>query len=117
MSLSSFEAECESRGIDVSLASAVRTSVAKVIKVDPEDLHFATPTIEILRQAGKARWDGWDDAYFVFDFEELTGLTIPDGFELPRIAPARFFFWKTEGATTLGEWCENVVRELTALRH
>lgn len=104
-----FEADCRSRGIDVDIALAVRKAVARVLKIDESSLRFDTPTDEVIRLAACARIDGWDDLAFVFVFEEVAGVSLPDDLRFPRMVPGRFFFWKRPGAAIFGEWCQNVV--------
>jgi len=110
-----FEADCRAKGINTEIALAVREAIAKVIRSEPSALSFQTPTREIIKQANRVRVDGWDDLAFVLAFEETTGWSLRlDTLRLPQIVPGRFFFWKTEGAKTFGEWCESVVPVLMA---
>lgn len=111
---SGFAEECRCQGVDVEIALAVRKAVAKAIEVEPDDLGFRTPTTYVIDRANRVRSSGWDDIDFVFAFEEVTGLQLPDDFRVPRIAPCRIFFWKVEGAETFGEWCLKLVPVLKA---
>lgn len=109
-----FETDCRASGVDESVALAVREAVARVIKGEPAALSFQTPTHDILKMAGRARIDGWDDMAFIFAFEEVTRAQLCGDLQLPRIAPGKLFFWKSAGAETFGEWCQKVVPVLKA---
>jgi hypothetical protein len=108
-----FESACLAAGIDLDTALAVRKALGEVAKIQPETLAFNTPTMEIVRQVDRVRWDGWDDMSFIIAFEELTGRTVEVP-EIPRIVPGRFFLWKWPGAATLGEWLVDLVPVLIA---
>jgi hypothetical protein len=109
MNTDSFIADCETARIPIEIGLAIRSAVAKVAGVEPIAIVFDTPTHDILKWTGRSRLDGWDDAAFLFAFEEVIGTQINfDDLQLPRIAPSRFFIWKYPGAKRFGEWCSQV---------
>ena len=105
------------------LATAIRQTIARLCRIDPQKL-YPTDDTEMLSDHMPADFflaePGFDDLKFLLELEDLTGLEMDVQENLPRFVPGRFFWLKYPKSENLGAWITDtigLIRRAVASQH